>query len=398
MLLLGDCLKKIKKIIPSSVDLIYLDPPFFTQTKQILKDKNLKEYSFDDTWKDIDEYKAFIKVRVKACRKVLKDTGSIFLHCDKIASHHLRVILDEVFGVGNFQSEIIWSYKRWSNAKKGLLNSHQVIFFYSKTGNFTFNTLFTDYSETTNVDQIFQKRKRDKNGKIVYQKNDSGECELIEQKNGVPLSDVWEIPYLNPKAKERVGYPTQKPILLLEQIIKIASNKGDTVLDPFCGSGTTLVAAKLLGRNYIGIDISPDAVELTEKRLEKPIKTESMLLKKGKSAYTNQNNSILDLLRKIDAEPVQRNKGIDGFLRIDGKMKPIPIRIQRNSETVEYAQKQLSNAIVKNGFRLAILYKTTDKTESTLFTLPNVSRNDNFYIFDRIDDLLSFKRKFAAMR
>jgi site-specific DNA-methyltransferase (adenine-specific) len=309
----------------------------------------------------------------------------------------LRVILDEVFGAENFRSEIIWSYKRWSNSKKGLLNSHQVIFFYSKTENFTFNTLYTDYSETTNIDQIFQKRKRDENGKTVYQKNSSGKCELIEQKNGVPLSDVWEIPYLNPKAKERVGYPTQKPILLLEQIIKIASNQGDIVLDPFCGSGTTLVAAKLLGRNYIGVDNSSDAIELTKKRLEKPVKSESMLLKKGKSAYINQDSSILELLNKIDAEPVQRNKGIDGFLRVDGKMKPIPVRIQRTTETIEYAKKQLSVAISKNGFRFAVLYKTTDKSDSTLFTLPDTKQESNFYVFDRIDDIVSFKRKFATV-
>ncbi|MDR0747419.1 MAG: hypothetical protein LBE89_05950 [Helicobacteraceae bacterium] len=396
MLLLGDCLKKIKEIAPNSVDLVYLDPPFFTQAKQVLKDKNLKEYSFDDTWKDIGEYKSFMKARIGRCREVLKDTGSIFLHCDKTASHHLRVILDEVFGADNFQSEIIWSYKRWSNAKKGLLNSHQVIFFYSKSDDFTFNPLFTDYSETTNIDQIFQKRKRDKNGKTIYQKNDNGERELVEQKRGVPLSDVWEIPYLNPKAKERVGYPTQKPILLLERIIEIASNQGDTVLDPFCGSGTTLVAAKLLGRNYIGIDNSPDAVELSRKRLEKPIKSESMLLKNGKSSYINQDNSILELLSKIDAEPVQRNKGIDGFLKIDGKMKPIPIRIQRTFETVEYAQRQLSSAISRNGFKLAILYKTTNKSENPLFTLPDTNQSSNFYIFDKIDDLLSFKRELAA--
>jgi site-specific DNA-methyltransferase (adenine-specific) len=378
---------KIKEITLNSVDLVYLDPPFFTQTKQVLKDKNFREYSFNDTWKDLNEYKAFIKARIGACKEVLKDTGSIFLHCDKTTSHHLRIILDEVFGVNNFQSEIIWSYKRWSNAKKGLLNSHQVIFFYSKSDNFIFNTLYTDYSETTNIDQIFQKRKRNENGKTVYQKNNQGKCELIEQKKGVPLSDVWEIPYLNPKARERVGYPTQKPILLLEQIIQIASNKGNTVLDPFCGSGTTLVAAKLLDRRYIGIDISPDAVELTKKRLEAPMKSESMLLKRGRLAYINQDNFILDFLNKIGAEPVQRNKGIDGFLKIDGKIKPIPIRIQRNFETIEYAQIQLSNAISKNGFQFAVLYKTTEECTSLS---PLV---DNIYIFDKIDDLIYFKGK-----
>ena len=396
MLLLGDCLKKMKNFISDSVDLIYLDPPFFTQIKQVLKDKSLKEYSFNDNWVSIDEYKIFIKARLIECKKVLKETGSIFLHCDKTASHHLRILLDEVFGRDNFQSEIIWNYKRWSNAKKGLLNAHQVILFYSKTKDFTFNTLFTDYSETTNIDQIFQKRKRDKNGKTVYQKHENGKCKLMEQKKGVPLSDVWEIPYLNPKAKERVGYPTQKPILLLERIIQIASNEGETILDPFCGSGTTLVAAKLLNRKYIGIDISQDAIELSSKRLEKPVKSESLLLKKGKAAYINQDSSILDILGVIEAEPVQRNKGIDGFLKINGKMKPIPVRIQRNSETIEYAKKQLRNAIAKNGFQTAILYKTTDKTENTLFVMPEIDNDDNFFIFDKIDDFITFKSELSV--
>jgi site-specific DNA-methyltransferase (adenine-specific) len=396
MLLQGDCLEKMKEIDDKSVDLIYLDPPFFTQAKQALKDKSLTEYSFDDKWKDIDEYRNYIKSRIIECKRVLKETGSIFLHCDRNASHYLRITLDEVFGFGNFQSEIIWSYKRWSNTKKGLLNAHQVIFFYSKTQDFKFNATYTDYSATTNLDQIFQKRKRDKNGKTIYQKNSDGECELIEQKNGVPLSDVWEIPYLNPKAKERVGYPTQKPILLLERIIQIASNENDVILDPFCGSGTTLVAAKLLNRQYIGIDKLPEAIKLSKKRLENPVRTESALLKKGKEAYKNQDGVIFSILKEIDAEPVQRNKGIDGFLRIDGKMKPIPVRIQRDTETVEDAKNQLKIAITKNKFQVAVLYKTADKTEATLFSMPEIDR-DKFYIFDKIDDLMRFKRAYITI-
>ena len=152
--------------------------------------------------------------------------------------------------------------------KKGLLNAHQVIYFYSKTTDFKFNHIFGDYSPTTNIDQIFQKRMRDENGKTKYKTNVGGGYELIDNKKGVPLSDVWNIPYLNPKANERVGYPTQKPILLLEKIIQLVTNEGDIVLDPFCGSGTTLVAAKLLNRKFVGIDISDDAIQLTQERLK----------------------------------------------------------------------------------------------------------------------------------
>lgn len=119
------------------------------------------EYSFADSWENMNEYIEYIKVRLQECKRVLKKTGSIFVHCDRNASHYLKIVLDEIFGVANFQSEIIWTYKRWSNSKKGLLNNHQSIFFYSKTKNFKFNTIYTDYSETTNVDQILQDRIRD---------------------------------------------------------------------------------------------------------------------------------------------------------------------------------------------------------------------------------------------
>ncbi|MCH9844827.1 MAG: site-specific DNA-methyltransferase, partial [Alphaproteobacteria bacterium] len=254
MLIHGDCLTELRKLKKNSIDLIYLDPPFFTQSMPTLRNRDCStEYSFNDKWINIEAYIQYIKERLKLCKDVLKDTGSIFLHCDRSASHYLRGALDEIFGYNNFQSEIIWFYKRWSNSKKGLLNSHQIIFFYSKTNNFKFNMIYTNYSPTTNIDQIFQKRARDKNGKTIYKQNNNN-IELLGEKKGVPLSDVWEIPYLNPKAKERVGYPTQKPILLLERIIEIVTDKGDLVLDPFCGSGTTLVASQLMGRKFIGID------------------------------------------------------------------------------------------------------------------------------------------------
>ncbi len=169
------------------------------------------------------------------------------------------------------------------------------------------------------------------------------------------MSDVWQIPYLNPKAKERVGYPTQKPILLLERIINIATDVGDTVLDPFCGSGTTLVAAKILSRKYLGIDISSDAVELCENRLKNPIKTESNLLKNGDSAYINQNSKINEILQSIGAVPVQRNKGIDGFLIIDGTVRPIPVRIHNDGESLEEAISALIKASKRNQFVVQIL-------------------------------------------
>ena len=123
-----DCLDGLKELKEQSIDLIYLDPPFYTQKIQTLKNKEGKEYSFNDKWNSLNEYLEYIKIRLIEMKKVLKNTGSIFLHCDDKASHYLRQLLDEVFGNTNFNNEIIWHYKRWSNSKKGLLKGHQSIF------------------------------------------------------------------------------------------------------------------------------------------------------------------------------------------------------------------------------------------------------------------------------
>jgi site-specific DNA-methyltransferase (adenine-specific) len=350
----GNCTQEMEKIETEIVDLIYLDPPFYTQKKHSLKTRdNTSEYEFDDRWSSLNDYLLLIEQCLIQCKRVLKPSGSIFLHCDKSASHHLRLLLDKIFSPQNFISEIIWSYKRWSNSKKGLLNSHQTIYFYSKTKDFKFNTIYTDYAVTTNVDQIWQQRERNSHGKSVYKKDNNGNIILAKEKKGVPLSDVWEIPYLNPKAKERVGYPTQKPVLLLNQILSICTDEGDLVLDPFCGSGTTCVAAKYLQRNFIGIDISQEAINLTKKRLEEMIITHSELLIKGEVSYLEKSEEELLLLKSINAIPVQRNNGIDGFLKQQFNDQPIPIRIQKKHETLDdaieaiYKSKQAQNSDLK---------------------------------------------------
>ena len=309
----------------------------------------------------------YIKLRLIECRRVLKNTGSIFLHCDKKASHYLRVALDEVFGMNNFRSEIIWNYKRWSNSKKGLLNNHQNIYFYSKTNDFKFNMFYTDYSASTNVDQILHDRARNKDSKSVYKKDLDGKPVIGKEKNGVPLSDVWNIPYLNPKAKERTGYPTQKPILLLEQIIKIVTDPGDIVLDPFCGSGTTCVSAKSLKRQFIGIDISKDAVELANSRLEEMVISESNLLNKGTNEYQEKTEKELAILQNINAFPVQRNSGIDGFLKDHFEGMPVPVKIQGEYETIEDAIEKLEKASLGRDYKMKILIQTRETGISRLF-------------------------------
>lgn len=364
----GHCVEKLKEIEANKVDLIYFDPPFFTQRKHSLSNKdNSKTYEFDDKYNSIEEYLELVENVLQESKRVLKNTGSVFLHCDKTASHQIRVMMDKVFGRENFQSEIIWSYKRWSNAKKGLLNAHQVIFFYSKTQDFKFNTLYTDYSATTNLDQILQDRERNENGKSVYKKDENGNVILGKEKKGVPLSDVWEIPYLNPKAKERTGYPTQKPVLLLNQILNIVTTEGDLVVDPFCGSGTTCVSAKSLKRQFIGIDISQDAVELANSRLEEMVISESNLLNKGTNEYQEKTEKELAILQNINAFPVQRNSGIDGFLKDHFEGMPVPVKIQGEYETIEDAIEKLEKASNGKEYKMKILIQTRETGISRLF-------------------------------
>jgi len=358
-ILYGDCLDKMKEIDKNSIDLIYLDPPFFTQKSHTLTNRERsKEFSFDDIWSTNRAYAIFLEERISIMKELLKDTGSIFIHCDKSAEHIVRTILDKLFGSKNFQSEIIWTYKRWSNSKKGLLSAHQNIYFYSKTKDFKFNKIYTAYSETTNIDQILQRRTRDKDNKSVYDLDENGNPKLSDKKKGVPLSDVWDIPYLNPKAKERVGYPTQKPLLLLERIIKLCSDEGDIILDPFCGSGTTCVASKLLNRKYIGIDKSLEAVKLTLNRLENPIKTESNLLKKGRESYNSVDKEALGLLHGIAYHPVQRNRGIDAILLETYQDTPILVRVQKSNETISESAQFLLKAMKIKKSKKSILIQT----------------------------------------
>ena len=355
----GDCFEVLKSFEPGSVDMVYLDPPFFTEKRHRLRNRDRsQEFAFDDLWGCHKKYAEFMASRLNLCRDCLSEQGSIFVHCDSTANHIIRAILDELFGRENFRSEIIWSYKRWSNSKSGLLPAHQNIYWYSKTSSFKFNRIFNGYSESTNVDQILQRRARDAHGKSIYQRDENGEVVLDDDKVGVPLSDVWEIPYLNPKAKERVGYPTQKPILLLERIIEISTDPGDFVLDPFCGSGTTLVAAQLMKRDGLGIDISHEAIELAQTRIENPIRSNSNLLEKGRDSYRTADKNAMALLEGLDFNPVHRNKGIDAILKQTFDGGPVLIRVQRSYESLSEAANSLLKAAKKKSCKLPILVKT----------------------------------------
>ena len=185
------------------------------------------------------------------------------------------------------------------------------------------------------------------------------------------MSDVWEIPFLNPKAKERTGYPTQKPIELLDRIIEISTDECDRVLDLFCSSGTTLVSAKLLVRKYYGIDTNAEAIALTQSRLEVPCKITSNLLRVGKNAYKTKSSDELSILQQFDCDIVQRNKGIDAFFKKHYTKAPVALRIQKEYEAIEDAANLLYTAATKKGCSFMILITTEVVSNEDLQNFPN---------------------------
>jgi site-specific DNA-methyltransferase (adenine-specific) len=204
-------------------------------------------------------YLTYMAQRIIEMHRILKDTGSLYLHCDPTASHYMKVVLDEIFGKNNFRNEIIWCYRGGGSPKKDFGRRHDVIFRYSKTDAYTFiaDRIRIPYQAEglgRTDDAMWGKHKgTDK----VYKPNPLGK---------IP-EDWWLMNILNANDPERTGYPTQKPLALLHRIIKVSSNEGDIVMDPFCGCATTCVAAQQLGRKWIGIDIAEQAVDVLVERL-----------------------------------------------------------------------------------------------------------------------------------
>ena len=254
LLIQGDNLEvmsALKGDLAGKIDLIYGDPPFFRG-----KDRHYRKgaeacYAYGDTWPGgLPEYLEYTRARLELCRDLLSDTGSIYIHLDPTVSHYVKVLMDEVFGAERFIREIIWRIGWISGFKtraKNWARNHDVILFYSKGPKFRFNKIFIPHGEGY--------RRRGEPGKTP------GKC----------VDDVWvDIPSIQIMsfAQEKTGYDTQKNENLLERIISASSNPGDLVADVFCGSGTTLVVAERLGRRWVGVDISPIAIEVTQNRLE----------------------------------------------------------------------------------------------------------------------------------
>ncbi len=245
-----------------SIDLAYLDPPFFTGW--VFK-TGKGETAFDDRWPNRETYLMALGKRLRLLYNMLAPHGSLVIHVDWRMSHYVKVWCDHAFGVERFASEIIWHYRRWPSKTLGFQRMHDVLLHYRKDQHVTprFNQLYEPLAPSTVATWGSKKQEAVvKNGKRVR-------SSLTEHESpGVPMSDVWNIGVIAPISKERVDYPTQKPVKLLERVIGALSNPGDLVVDPYMGSGTTLVVAKSMGRDAIGIDSSALAVKITKSRLQ----------------------------------------------------------------------------------------------------------------------------------
>lgn len=260
-------LRALKGSHRSRVTLAYLDPPFFTQRtfEAVTRGTRERREAFDDRWMDRADYLDALAQRLSAVRELLAPHGSVVVHIDSRTSHYVKVIGDEIFGEDAFASEIVWRYRRWPSKTDNFQRVHDVLLRFRKDPKTPprWNTLYEPLAASTVATWGTGKQRAvfDKEGKRLR-------SSTTEQTTaGVPMGDVWDIGVIAPVSRERTGYPSQKPQALLERLVLSLSDPGDTVLDPYAGSGTTLVVAAQHGRRFIGIDQSPVALETTFTRL-----------------------------------------------------------------------------------------------------------------------------------
>ena len=279
----GDNLHVMRMLPSNSIDLIYIDPPFFSGANYnvIFGDQN-EIRSFTDIWEGgMPSYLIWLNSRLLEMKRLLKSTGTIYVHLDHHASHYVKIEMDKIFGHDNFHNEIIWCYRKWTNTINDFQNNHDVLLRYTKSADYTYNKLFDDEAPQLKKWARGYDVNRVENGirqLIVYDKEkakekiNSDKYDRIIYRDtkteGVNLSDWWIIPILNSQAKERIGYPTQKPEALLERIVKASTNEGDVVADFFVGGGSTPSVAQKLNRRWIACDQSRVAVAITQGRLE----------------------------------------------------------------------------------------------------------------------------------
>ncbi len=303
----GDCLDVLREdVADDTVDLIYLDPPFNSKRLYNAFIGGAQWVAFNDTWRwheAVDDYHevagrpdaapvmeglrrilgegpelaylAYMANRLVECRRVLKRTGSIYLHCDPTMSHYLKVMMDGIFGAKNFKNEVVWRKYggRKNNATYRFTTQYDVLLFYGASRNARFYPVFEplspeaarEYRHTDDAGRRYRMARRGKG----YETEGGRRRIYLDESPGSAIGNLWTEKGLQlaQSAKERLGYPTQKPIALLDRIIKASSNEGDVVLDPFCGCGATIHAAQALRRKWIGIDVCVNACKIIERRL-----------------------------------------------------------------------------------------------------------------------------------
>jgi site-specific DNA-methyltransferase (adenine-specific) len=260
-LLLADALALLGTLADGSVDLAYADPPFATGQVRRAADSAGVEHRFDDRLDDPEAYRAWLEPHIVELRRVLAPAGSLFLHLDYRMSAHARIALDAVFGRSCFRNEIVWRYGLGGRAPaNAFARKHDVLLFYARGPGNTFHRLrggLTPAMAAKYAHVDARGRYQRAHGRRYY------------LKGGKPFDSVWDIPSIAPTARERTGYPTQKPLALLERVVGATTDPGALVLDPFVGSGTTAVAAQRLGRRFVAGDCSAQAISVTCSRLER---------------------------------------------------------------------------------------------------------------------------------
>lgn len=384
----GDCTQVMHNhVLNESVDLIYIDPPFFSERNyEVLWGNGYEKRSFEDRWKGgIENYIAWMEPKMRECHRVLKSTGSMYLHCDWHADAYLRILMDKVFGESNLINEIVW--KRTSaHTGEGKVRRfgavHDVILFYAKGNAYTFNPQYVPLDEDyvakfyRHTDEEGRRYRHSdltasevrhgesgkpwkgidisarglhwkytisrleelvKEGRIYFPKKVGGVPSYkryLDEIKGQLLQDMWiDIQPVQAQSKERQGYPTQKPESLLERIIKTASKPTDTILDPMCGCGTAIFVAHKLKRHWIGIDVSPTACKLMAKRM-RSIGTSPEIIGLPKTLEEIKLMQPFEfqnwVMEQLIAHPSKRmvgDMGIDGRL-IDGT----PIQVKHSEQ------------------------------------------------------------------
>lgn len=377
----GDNLDQLSKLPDKCIDLVYIDPPFNSNRNyEVFWGETREKRSFEDRHASTAAYIDFMRPRCTELHRVLKDTGSFYFHCDWHADSYVRVMLDQIFGEASFQTQIIW---RRTTAKglafRSFPNNHDSIFFYTKGPGYTFNRQFAPHSEKlisshySKIEEVTGRRftldnllnpnqdrpnlryeflgmtrvwrwtkermeKAYADGQVIQPKPGAVPRykRYLDEQLGVPIDSIWaDIPPINSQAKESLGYPTQKPLPLLERIVRSSSNENDIVMDAFCGCGTALEASERLGRQWIGIDISPTACTVMANRLKKQcgLKDSEALWKINRGFVVRDLPWSEEKLRKIPAFEFENwavirlnghpNKAKVGDMGIDGKIFPL---------------------------------------------------------------------------